>query len=488
MLYNLSKQTKINEPNEVSPMNSISQIYNFELEKIYKRVISNDFSLNKFNSYIEMMDSLQKNIAKSIREAIKLYFEQLDANYCKSSIRRKNYYYSGTYIRTLITVFGEVQFSRKYYYPKNSKGEGFYYVDDYLNLPKYDNYDPIIKSMVIEEKAKSTYALAAEIVSKKISEYSGQNINISRQLAFNIFKEFEPDLEYLDIEDKELLNEDNLYIMLDEKYVHTQDYLDDKTSKAMIKHAVIYTGKELEYKNRYKLTNKQSFSILGETTQLVNKVQKFIDNNFNTDNIKNIIISGDGASWIMSFYKDFSLPNKKTKLFVLDPFHVGQAITRLTTDKLQRELLRNYIEDNRKKDFITLCESILKIKPERKYYINDNKKYIIDKWSKIQNAKNDLFIGCPMESHISHDLAKVFARDPKAYSKKHLPKHILLRELNLNKYDLKSIYLYSNNFIEHVDNSIFSERLLKPNFIPLSNANNSSALLIINGTDNILKL
>ena len=107
---------------------------------------------------------------------------------------------------------------------------------------------------------------------------------------------------------------------------------------------------------------------------------------------------------------------------------------------------------------------------------------------KIQNAKNDLFIGCPMESHISHDLAKVFARDPKAYSKKHLPKHILLRELNLNKYDLKSIYLYSNNFIEHVDNSIFSERLLKPNFIPLSNANNSSALLIINGTDNILKL
>ena len=68
-----------------------------------------------------MMDSLQKNIAKSIREAIKLYFEQLDANYCKSSIRRKKYYYSGTYIRTLITVFGDVQFSRKYYYPKNSK-------------------------------------------------------------------------------------------------------------------------------------------------------------------------------------------------------------------------------------------------------------------------------------------------------------------------------------------------------------------------------
>lgn len=44
----------------------------------------------------------------------------------------------------------------------------------------------IVKAMIMEKKANKTYSLTAKIVADRISQYSGQNITISRQLAYNI--------------------------------------------------------------------------------------------------------------------------------------------------------------------------------------------------------------------------------------------------------------------------------------------------------------
>ena len=117
---------------------------------------------------------------------IKKFFEKLDFDYCNSLERKNKYYYSGTYQRTLVTIFGEIQFNRKYYYPKSGCFEdGFYYVDQLFSLPKYDCYDMIVKAMLMEEKAKSTYSLAAEIISKKISEMlTDADINAKVEIIF----------------------------------------------------------------------------------------------------------------------------------------------------------------------------------------------------------------------------------------------------------------------------------------------------------------
>lgn len=462
-------------------MSSIPHFYQETLEKIYKETIFSDFSISNFNSYLEMMDNLQVSVGACVRKAIVSFFEKIDNDYCKSMDRKSKYYYSGTYSRTLVTIFGEIQFKRKYYYPKDG-GEGFFYVDNILDIPKYDCYDMIVKAMIMKEKADKTYALAAKIVMDKISEYSGQKVTISRQLAYQVFNEFDIDDEIDN--NSELLDEKTVYIILDEKYVHTKDYrpgIDNKLADKMVKHAILYTGKKKEYKDRYKLINRVSFSNIGDTCDLVNSVQSYIDSHFIYGSIKNLIIAGDGASWILSFYKDITLSYSSRKTFVLDEFHVGQALCRITKVNEERELLCQYLNKNKKNDFINYCNTLINIHPEKKEKIESNRNYIIDRWYYIQNIKNELFLGCPMEAHISHDLAKILSRDPKAYSVANIPKHIKLRDLQLNGKDIKKIYLYSNNHIQIDDSFGYPERLLQPAFLPLINPNNRTAREIAYG-------
>ena len=72
----------------------------------------------------------------------------------------------------------------------------------------------------MEEKANHTYAKAARIISKKINDFCSYNITISRQLVFNIFNDFEIDNSLFQPNDHKIDSE-ILYIMLDEKFVHT---------------------------------------------------------------------------------------------------------------------------------------------------------------------------------------------------------------------------------------------------------------------------
>lgn len=447
-------------------MYSISQNYVKLLEKIIKETINQELSFKGFNDYLGMMSMMNIHLSKLIREAIVQYFETIDKMYKDSKERKLNYYYKNTYPRTLITIFGEIRFERTYYYSKNNEKEtGFFYVDKLLDLPRKDNYDPMVKAMLMKEKANTTYSKAAEIVSNKISEQSGQIIQISRQLVYQIFKNFE--LEEIEENDKKQMNSDVLYIILDEKYVHTQK---NNKQAIMVKHACVYTGKKLEYKNRFKLLNKAVFSTLESYDVLLHKVEAYIDKTFVINCIKNIICAGDGASWILSFYKDLHLTYSTSKVFVLDPFHIGQAITRITTDKYERSLLRNYLNARKKKDFSCLCEALLAKYPQRLEKIIQNRDYLISNWNYIHNKKNKLFIGCPMESQISHNLAKVFARDPKAYSPHLLSKHIQLRDLQLNGVSISSLYLSSLGYLQNDDSLGYFEFPIRSN-IPILESN-----------------
>ena len=159
---------------------------------------------------------------------------------------------------------------------------------------------------------------------------------------------------------------------------------------------------------------------------------------------------------------------------------------RISRDEKERILLRDLLNNNDKKGFIAICNNLMENYPERIKTININAEYIIKRWAYIQNGKNPLFIGCPMESHISHDLAKVFSRDPKAYSIKTIPKHIQLRDLKLNGVSIKEIYLYSKNHIRVEDYSLGTgERIIPVNFQPLVNKNNYHALDIAYGIDEL---
>ena len=50
-----------------------------------------------------------------------------------------------------------------------------------------------------------------------------------------------------------------------------------------------------------------------------------------------------------------------------------------------------------------------------------------------------------MESHISHDIAKPFSYEPKAYSTTHIKKLIKLQEYKLNGINILNLYLNSSD-------------------------------------------
>lgn len=444
-------------------MNILPHNYTFLLNKIIKECFNDGFKIFPIENYVDMMTKIELNVFDTIRRALVKYFESIDEQFKESFDRKRHYYTKGKKRRYLITLFGEISFEREYYVPKDNNKNGFFYVDKIFKFVSNDTYDPIVKALLMDYKAHSTYQKAADDVSKLISIRNDRKISISRQTVFNIFKKFNiSDVDY-NVFSKPIKT-DNLYIILDEKYVHLQD---EGKDDVMVKHAVIYTGKTKTSKKRNKLDNKVVFSSIDTVENMSDKINDIIYNQFK--NYNHIVVSGDGANWIKSVYHNIGTSSKIQKDFVLDEFHFTLAVNSITKDKDLKELIYEYIYGKKKRDFNILVNAIIKDNQDRIETIETNRKYINTNWSYIQNIKKDYFIGCPMEGHISNDLAKVFTRDPKAYKLKNIPKHIKLRDLQLNGFDIFKMYFNKNDYI------------ITPKDVNYYNLNHRSNLPVLDG-------
>ena len=81
-----------------------------------------------------------------------------------------------------------------------------------------------------------------------------------------------------------------------------------------------------------------------------------------------------------------------------------------------------------------------------------------------------------MKSHISHDIAKPFSYEPKAYSIKHIKKLIKIQEYKLNDINILNLFLTSCNNEKVI--TIKKEQLSFSIF-----DNHSSNLQALNSTD-----
>ena len=124
-------------------------------------------------------------------------------------------------------------------------------------------------------------------------------------------------------------------------------------------------------------------------------------------------------------------------------FHVKQKINRITKDKNHVRLLIKYINNNNKKEFVSLIQDITKEKDEkRKRTIEGYKNYLIKYWNASKNMLNSKARSF-MESHISYNVAKYFSYEPKAYSKRKIQKLIKLQEYKSNGINILGLYLKS---------------------------------------------
>lgn len=431
-------------------MNIISQFHTF-LEESFHSFLQKHFLGSNFwhksssiDNYINFMNDLDSFNYSFINNVIKLYFEYIDDVFFHTKYRKSFCKSKGFYKRTILTLFGEVTFKRRYYFDKNTN-EYFFFTDLFLNLPKRKYFDPFVCSEICNEAASFSYSKAGKIVSQKIGKRINNLLNISRASARNIVLSF-PITD--DIDENEIKRVERLSIMLDEKFVGSQF---NEGKAHMIKAAVIFEDTELVYKKklkphsmtRYKLVNSHTCASIGDN--LLMDVLDYIYNNYDVFSLKEIDFMGDCAPWIKSFpnTKWFKFHDNLKIEFGMDGFHFSQALTNLTTSQNQDvyDALFEYALFNNKAEFTRLSNEFLELNMDRKETIETKRDYILNNWNARQTYQNNPYMRCSMESHISHIFADIFTSRPKAYSEKGLKQLLKLRLLKINGRNIKEEYL-----------------------------------------------
>ena len=147
-------------------------------EKILKEMIFNQFSsnlkkelskdnTNKVFNYIDLISNLDNSLCEIAKNSLVTIFETIDKSYSKS-IKRKHKYHIKTHAsRTILTIFGEITFTRTFYSDKHNKGS-YCYLDRFLGLKKYDYFDPYIKATIVEYSANNSIPNVVNMINEII--------------------------------------------------------------------------------------------------------------------------------------------------------------------------------------------------------------------------------------------------------------------------------------------------------------------------------
>ena len=392
-------------------MNIILQNYINKLNNILKYF--NGFSIN---NYINVISNFDLNMNEFICNAIVDLINELDRQYCISIERKRKYHIKDYKRRTILTIFGEITYYR-YYYKSKLDGSSFCYIDKLLGFKRYDYFDPYIKAEILDYVSENNYSVTAKhinsLIGNRIDDNKPEYLN--RQTVRNVI------LNSVISKPKYIKNKDvdELYIIADEKLIPTQN---NNGNKIMQKSIVIFDGFNIN-KSRKSLNNKMTFSSIRES--FIYDSIDYIENTYNSSNIKKMNLLGDGATWIDGLKTYFNYNPNIEIIQGLDQFHLKQCLWRILPDKEVYNTLVKYILEDNKEDFNRLINEIIDIHQNREEKINKYKEYILNHWNNILN----LFkykLSCPMESQISHTFAAYFTSRPKGYSPKTIPKLIEL--------------------------------------------------------------
>lgn len=424
-------------------MNIISNNY----EKILKEMIFNQFSsnlkkklyktynTNKVFNYIDLISNLDNSLCNIAKQSLVTIFEAIDKSYSNSMERKHKYHIKAHLPRTILTVFGEITFTRTFYTDRYNKGS-YCYLDRFLGLKKHDYFDPYIKATIVEYSANNPISTVVNMINDLIGNRIKLDDKIkylNRQTIRNIIldsKLSNPELKQLD-------TPDTLYVIADEKWVHTQN---NNNEDVMVKSIVVFDG--IKDKPRKSLNNKRIFASFKDN-QFLEDALDYLYYSYNLVKVRNIFVMEDGAKWIRTLTNHFQITNETNVIFALDKYHFKQAIHHICLDKSLENVLSSYVLNNNRKNFKLFCEAFIKSYPHRTDTINQKKEYIINNWKNILNLYK-YNLSCPMESQISHNIASLLTSRPKGYSLKMLDKILKIRLLFKNNENIK--YLYLNNF------------------------------------------
>lgn len=429
---------------EISSKNLLVNQFSYTIKEKLHTLIDTFNLDNGKNRYSNLFILFQEVVNSFSCSFFQNFFEAIDNQFKNSRERKEKYVINKSNVeRTLITIFGTITFQRTLYQNKIT-GEYYFYLDDVLGLESYRNYDPVVRGILVQDSV-----LTNPNHSSQFSSLNALNLKHSLLGSISIPKQtiykFKQETKIRNVCYDELSCDKNLYVMVDEKWIHQQDKKEPNKKKwIMCKCFVTFTGIHRKGK-RSRLINRHIFMTASNTPwkDFMNEIDKIYD----FEKLENINLLSDAGSWILSGASEMKLySNNKITIHTCE-FHVKQKINRSTADQELRQTIADIIYKNEdKKAFIEEMDKLIenKDKESRKQKITEYKSYILRHWKGIINMKHSL-CKSSMEAHIEHCVASTFSSVPKAYSINNIETYLKLQEMKLNGMNILNYFLATYN-------------------------------------------
>lgn len=403
-------------------MNTIIQCF---LEKIISLEEKSLENLNNINYLADLTDDLYKELMNLGIELTKEYLNKIEEMIYESEERKEKYtsYQKNSLAnnRKLITIFGEMEFSRRYYQEKENKKEKIYLLDKAIGLEEKERM-----LVNVEEKMLN-------LATVKSYEFAGKNCAYDTDISKETVKNKIEELDFESIPQEKFdkkRDKHRIYIQADEDHVHLQT-----GGIAMPRLITIY-----EENDNGKLIGKKKFGGIykGKIDKLWEKVYTYIENKYDYEKIEKIFIMGDGTSWIKT-----GLEWMPKSIYVSDKFHIEKALNGLCgrNNKEQkikiREAMNEYDYDKVKElGYEILAEEMDKNIRERKLKLLE---YIINNEEGFKNSVLYDVPGCVAEGDISHTYSDRLSSRPLGWKEENVDKMARLRILAANGENIKIV-------------------------------------------------
>ena len=344
--------------------------------------------------------------------------------------------------RTLISIFGEINFKRRYYEDKKTE-EKVYLLDEAMGIKPNKRLLKNVLERLIDRAVDTSYEDAGNS--------AAYGVKISKQEVKNEIESLDLNKDfYPEVNEKKKV--ENIYVIADEDHVHLQ-----KGGIEEPRIVVVYDGIEKKG-NRVTLKNKRHFGGIykRKIDDLWEEVADYIEKSYDTDYLKTVYILGDGGSWIKTGL-EWLIKSK----FVLDEYHLKQAVNGIVGMEIKnkkkeivekKEKLRKTLRDLDFELFKEMsCEIINneteKSKKRRKTQLMN---YILNNIEGIKNlySKENELHGCSTEGHVSHVFSDRMSSRPMGWTSTNVNNMSKLRLLKADNISIKEILEKQENVVD----------------------------------------
>lgn len=392
------------------------------IEKIYGEMIEGRKSFSAVSQSV--MDEVQALGCGLIQNLL----EETDKEIRESVFRKHKFYIEHrNKPKELLDIMGTIRFERTGYKDRRT-GEYVYLLDRILGIESHQRITLAAAAQVLEESILSSYAKGGRAASEKDS--------ISKQAVKELVHGTEV---YLPEKPSPKKKVKHLHIAADEDHVAAQFWKEkgdlqkdgngNKINTLMPKlicmfEEVVDDG-ETSGKHRYRLVGKHYFCGMykGETEnyRFWEEVQSYIEAHYDTEELEDIYIAGDGAAWIRT-----GVTVLEKSHFVLDKFHIMKRINASVSHLMDsaEDVKSELWECINEADKEGLKETYRKIRAATeegspKYEeVREAETYLLRQWDGIEIRVRDAGGSwkCCAEGQVSHLLSDRMSSRPMGWS------------------------------------------------------------------------